>query len=499
MRCLALAQAWADAGGRTVFVSADLPAPLAERIAKEGFAVHPVIGAPGSVQDAEHTLRLARDLTCPSSSNRQLPTSEARPSAPPVWIVADGYHFDLPFQHAIRAAGHKLLLVDDYGCMSGYAADLLLNQNINADEYCYDAIPPKARLLGPRYALLRREFVHVAAEERECPPVAHHLLVTLGGSDPNDVTGRVADALRRIEDPALMVKIVAGPAYPHNEALHRRMAGDARFEIISFAPDMPALMRWADLAVTAGGSTCWELLHMGVPFAVIAIAENQRGIVERLQREHMAVHLGWHENVSAEKICETVQRLADSPDRRASMIQRGQRQVDGLGAKRVVACLNASRLVLRRATAADARMLWKWANDPTVRANSFHSEPIPWETHVRWLEAKLASPRTAIFVAEDSAGSAIGQIRFDWDGSGRAEVDVSLDAEHRNRGLGAALIRAGLDMLWSFREVRSVLAKIKAGNQASVRAFMIAGFDVCGTQDQTGDVVHLSWKRPYEQ
>jgi len=104
-------------------------------------------------------------------------------------------------------------------------------------------------------------------------------------------------------------------------------------------------------------------------------------------------------------------------------------------------------LKVRPATAGDCSLLFGWANDPVVRRAAFSMEPIPWASHQRWFAARLAAGASRIFIAQDSSGVPVGQIRFDPAHANELEVDVTVGPEHRGRGLGAAVIAAGVEAL----------------------------------------------------
>jgi UDP-2,4-diacetamido-2,4,6-trideoxy-beta-L-altropyranose hydrolase len=57
---------------------------------------------------------------------------------------------------------------------------------------------------------------------------------------------------------------------------------------------MADAMSWADLAISAAGSTTWELAFMGVPAALLVQADNQRCTVEYLHQHGIALNLGRH-------------------------------------------------------------------------------------------------------------------------------------------------------------------------------------------------------------
>ncbi len=65
-----------------------------------------------------------------------------------------------------------MLFIDEQlGHAAHYSADLVLNQNAFADEGLYPRRDASTRLLlGPRFALLRHEFVEWRGWEREIPP-----------------------------------------------------------------------------------------------------------------------------------------------------------------------------------------------------------------------------------------------------------------------------------------------------------------------------------------
>src|SRR4051794_2784713 len=93
---------------------------------------------------------------------------------------------------------------------------------------------------------------------------------------------------------------------------------------------------------------------------------------------------------------------------------------------------------LRPANADDVEVLFIWANDPVTRAQSFSSDPIPWEGHVAWFSRVLADPDRVIWLLEDR-GVPVGSIRFDAEGE-RAVVSVQISPEHRKRGFGHRLV-----------------------------------------------------------
>jgi RimJ/RimL family protein N-acetyltransferase len=177
-----------------------------------------------------------------------------------------------------------------------------------------------------------------------------------------------------------------------------------------------------------------------------------------------------------EAACETALALLADPAALDSMSIAGKTAVDGRGAARVARAMNrATGVGLRRATLDDAAELHRWRNDPSVRAVSHVTDDIPWDSHVRWLEASLARDDRHVLVAE-RRGRALGTIRFDVDGA-VATVSIAVEPALQGSGLGPAVLDAGERWLVEHDpQVQRIRAEIRPGNEASVRAFLAAGY-----------------------
>ena len=325
MRCLALAQAWQDDAGDVVFVLATESPNAEARLTAEGFEVVYINAKPGSAEDARLTTKLAHKYGAS-------------------WVVVDGYHFGGDYQKIIKEAGLNLLFIDDYGHADYYPADIVLNQNIHADEDLYRNRASYTKLLlGTRYVLLRREFLRWQGYKREMPDIARNMLVTMGGGDPQNVTLKVLQALKNIDIDGFEAVCVVGGGNPHYGALKDFVeTANLPFRIERDVKDMSQLMAWADVAITAGGTTCWELAFMGVPFVIVVLAENQRSAAEYLDNLGYAVNLGWYCDISLSGLSEVIMDLLLDKKRRIDMSWLGQVSIDGSGAKRIVNLLTKS-------------------------------------------------------------------------------------------------------------------------------------------------------------
>jgi UDP-2,4-diacetamido-2,4,6-trideoxy-beta-L-altropyranose hydrolase len=457
MRCLALAQAWQDAGGRALFSMGAVTPAVEERLRRESVGLARLKAEPGSAEDAKDTLALARE--------RQVS-----------WVVVDGYGFGADYQAVLKGAGVKVLFIDDNGHAEHYSADLVLNQNAHANAALYRNRESSTRmLLGPRYALLRHEFLEWRGWERKIPAVARRVLVTMGGSDPDNLTRKVVEGVLSQGD--FETTIIAGGSNPHLAELRQLVSNSGyAVRLLENPANMPELMANADVAVAGAGTTSLEMCFLGLPALLIVLADNQQGVADELGKQGIVLHLGRGSNLVRSTLAAQLRSLAGSPAVRREMSQRGRALVDGRGAERVVRAMNSGTLSIRLAEAGDCKLLWEWANDPVVRASAFSSETIPWEEHVAWFREKLNDPDCRILIALDASAVPMGQLRFNKRGLREADVDITVDSRLRGLGYGSHLIDLGANWAFSEWDLMRLNAFVKPENLASARAFERACF-----------------------
>lgn len=322
MRCLALAQAWQDAGGTATFLMAQSTPSIQERLATENYKVIPLSALPGSKEDAELTKAYAS-------------RTEAE------WLIIDGYVFGAEYQEQVRNRERKLLCVDDAGKCDRYVADIVLNQNLTASDDIYPHCRPGTQLLsGPSFCLLRREFTPWRKWQREIRPRGRDVLVILGGSTPTEAGVRVIESLGRAEVEDLRAIFVVGGSSPDVAALETCAAKfPEKIAIRRDVSNMAELMAYADVAISAAGSTCWELCLLGLSSILLDVADNQTPIAVELDRRGCALYAGSGNTVSPDDLADTLENLLASQDKRESMSLRSRQLVDGLGAERVLSAM----------------------------------------------------------------------------------------------------------------------------------------------------------------
>ena len=130
----------------------------------------------------------------------------------------------------------------------------------------------------------------------------------------------------------------------------------------------------------------------------------------------------------------------------------------------------------RNASDSDVKLYYDWANDPSVRSNSYSSATIPYENHVTWFQAKLKDESCAMFVFQNHDNQNIGQVRIQKTNENSAIIGVSTDENHRGKSYATKMIAAASNEFLAKNPEICISAYIKLDNPASAKAFEKAGF-----------------------
>jgi UDP-2,4-diacetamido-2,4,6-trideoxy-beta-L-altropyranose hydrolase len=319
MRCLALAQAWKDARrGKVAFITYCESKRLLALLRKEKFTVH----------------KLKRPH--PHASDWNL-TKKVLASAPGCWVVLDGYHFSGDYQVGIKKMGNRLLVIDDIAGLDHYYADIVLNQNLYAAELKYNHEPNTRLLCGTKYVLLRREFIKRIGFKKHTSDVATKLLVTLGGVDRNNLSQKILVAIQALKLEKSEVVLIIGHANKNFNRLRMatRKTGMPT-KIIRGTHDMPKYMAWADMAISSGGTTVWELAFMGVPSLIGSTAPIEEYLQQAIRKHGIFIGAGSLRAISRKGLSGAIDKIAHDKDLRIDQSALERQMVDGYGCKRVL-------------------------------------------------------------------------------------------------------------------------------------------------------------------
>lgn len=482
MRCLTLANALARKGVGVSFICREHEGNLCDLIEGQGFTVHR-LPAPGRGFEADATPAHAAWLGATWQEDADQTGAFIKSlGVKPDWLVVDHYALDSRWENALRPLVGRIFVIDDLADRT-HDCDLLLDQNLFADmQTRYSGkVPESCRLLlGPEYALLQPIYaeLHDRIPPREGP--IRRILISFGGSDRDNLTGRALAAFLSLNRPDIDVDVVISGSSPYAPLIRDQVAGHDNIHLHSNLPTLAPLIARADLAIGAAGTTTWERLCLGLPALVVTLAENQRPIADGLRQPGLVRWLGHKDEVSEQGIRQALAELIEEGiDKEWSL--RCRATVDGKGVDRVGAVLTITAetpLLVRHAHLSDEALLLTWANDPETRQNSFSPDPIPAEDHRRWFYSRLRDlDGCRLYVVETEDGIPIGQVRFEKNNQ-KWEIDYSLAPHFRGRGLGQPLLKAALLKMRSEYKGALVLGRVKPDNLSSRKIFESLDFSV---------------------
>jgi UDP-2,4-diacetamido-2,4,6-trideoxy-beta-L-altropyranose hydrolase len=285
MRCLALADALKARGAQTAFLARGLHEGLAGEVRAAGHRLLalPVQGAGTrggrAAPASEPALDWAQDA---ESCCQQL--ADGRPWD---WLVVDHYALDARWEQAARRCARHIWVIDDLADRR-HECDALLDQGLHEDAGAryQGLVPDRCRLLlGPRFALLRKDILEARKRARPRDGRVRRLLVFFGGTDSGNQTAVALEGARSAVPPEVQIDVVAGSGNPRLAALQAQCAAMANTRLHVQTRRMAELMEAADLALGAGGVAAWERCAAGLPSIVTVTADNQRRGMQQLAQQ----------------------------------------------------------------------------------------------------------------------------------------------------------------------------------------------------------------------
>lgn len=251
-------------------------------------------------------------------------------------IFLDSYNVNSYFFKKLKSFTKCLVYLDDLAAWD-YPVDILLNPNVDAEEKGYIHFHnQKKHLLGSAYNLLRGEFSNLP--KRKAKKKIENILITTGAADPKNMTGIFLELCQSV-CPQATCHLIIGSAFQKKEEWKKKEI--KKVKVHQSPKKMSEVMLQCDIAISAGGSTVYELAACGVPTLAFLYSENQRGVVEYLSQRGCLSNIGDYKDFINE-YKKTLQYFTTqwsemvSQNNRQMIMERQQELFDGEGTKRVV-------------------------------------------------------------------------------------------------------------------------------------------------------------------
>lgn len=328
MRCCAIAHQVEELGESVVFIVSDDVSRTA--IESHGYPAVVVGGNPDVFTEADATalVGVAEETKAPN-------------------ILIDSYAVTINFFEALARAcsqrGMRLSYIDDkYTFETGFLSeplrwpvDAVVNYGFGVQESAYRHAYEKTKTrcyIGPAFVPVRKEFLNKKRVQQE---VIQSILVTCGSTNPNQTLEHLVGACLQAKTDAY-IDVVVGPG----ASFENRFGNLVRTH--KNVTDMAVLMANADIAVSAAGSTLYELAAVGVPTIAFPIVENQRVNILGFEMLHLGqVFTAVHPD--AESLSKTISSLAFDYQKRMVLSRKLSMAIDGRGAMRIAKTVLAER------------------------------------------------------------------------------------------------------------------------------------------------------------
>lgn len=260
-------------------------------------------------------------------------------------LIVDSYRVGQDYLIELKKVINKLVSIHDFAPFA-FPSDIVINGNIYARELEYKSNTNSTKfLLGTDYTLMRKEFQDLP--EQLVKKQVQRIIVTVGGSDPLNLTPKILKALNRsvnffkdsdyVSKNNFQINVIIGPAFDNiNQIVKTVKRSQLETALYYNIKKMSSLMLESDLAISAGGSTLYELAVTATPTICLLQAENQRLNAQIMDKENIVLNLGPGDQVKMEDLINNIIYLIKNYQLRLKMGKKGQKIINGNGARKCV-------------------------------------------------------------------------------------------------------------------------------------------------------------------
>jgi len=218
-------------------------------------------------------------------------------------------------------------------------ADIIVIPYIGSEKLNIDQKNKKKYLLGPKYFILRKEFI--SNKRKKITEKAKTILISMGGADSNNLTLNVINVLSNIGID-LKLNIVKGPlsSFSSKQCNQILRKPNISFKLFNSPDYMSKIIEKSDFAIVSSGLTQYETSAMGLPAIVISINDYHKKIVDEFATQNSIISYGVFKEKESYKLERLVHKLVDNKDLINIMSENGKNMIDGFGAKRILNKIN---------------------------------------------------------------------------------------------------------------------------------------------------------------
>lgn len=479
MRCMTLADLVLSLGQKTHFLCRSLPQSLYELLISKGHAVTMLTAIAGQNASGKlaHSAWLAVEQSVDAKECLEILNGQTAHC-----VVVDHYSLDIEWEGLLRPHCLQLVVIDDLADRK-HDCDIILDQNLGrrADDYT-GLVPDQClKLIGPKHALLRPEFMVIrpASVGRRKGTAIERLLVSLGGFDKDNVTGKVLEALSMSNlSHECEITVVMGSQAPWLEDVKARAAAiPQKTEVLVDVKDMASLMSIADLAIGAAGGTAWERACLGLPTLLFVLADNQETGARGLADTGCVILLKADDTL-VNNLNSSLEKLSDVSVFNA-MRKASAQLTDGKGASRLASMIYNKEFIghhgLRFMHEHDLEVVLDWRNHDKIRKFMLTQDEISPDSHRNWFDKSSKDPSRRLMIFESTFGP-VGFMNIKIDESNNSAEWGFYVAPDAPKGTGTRLGEVTISYAFDYLGVNKICGQVLDYNKASLRFHEKLGF-----------------------
>lgn len=349
----------------------------------------------------------------------------------------------------------NILMIDDYKRIN-YPEGIVVNPSIYGDKLKYPKKKGVKYLLGPKYVILRKEFWEVPP--RKITKKVKNVLITFGATATTEFIKKIKEVVKN-NFHNVKINIVD----PNKKKLTVRQ--------------MLNLMLKADLCISGGGQTLYELARLGAPTIGICFADNQFLNLKYFEKYGFLKFAGWK---SDSRLFINLRKILDNIHKSRYYKVTGN-NFDGIKllVKPIMRNIVEKEVIIRNVRSNDIWKIYMLSNDTGVRKNSINSNLISKEEHVEWFKKVDKS----FFYIAEFRKDIIGQVRFSKKTNKISIINISLSKTYRNIGVGELILKKIIYSFLRNNPKEKVIAYIKRENLSSIKLFEKCGFKKKGIEE----------------
>jgi spore coat polysaccharide biosynthesis predicted glycosyltransferase SpsG len=234
----------------------------------------------------------------------------------------------------LRCVAKNITSLEDLGTGRDFV-DLLIDCNLKEAD-AQKVAPGVKNLFGWDYSILAEEFSNYHNKPRSFDSTERRILVSMGGTDPNQLTLRITKILIGQHLPRQTYSLLAGPGLENLDELKQLTEKHAACTILSNVANMAELLFSQDMVICSGGVTLHEAMAVGTPAITISQVPHQDKNAQDIERHGAIINLGLGKIFDPTRLLTSLQ-IPETKLQKMSLA--GKNLIDGQGIHRVASAI----------------------------------------------------------------------------------------------------------------------------------------------------------------